>query len=63
MISKLYGLEVISFFVALIPAFLFKVINPCSSSNNKALASLVVSLGTIILSPLATLLKSFLLPA
>ena len=52
-----------SFLVALIPASSLRWIRPCSCKRSKARASLVASLGTIILSPLATLDKSFLLPA
>ena len=40
-----------SFLVAFTPAFLSNVITPLSASNNKALASLVASLGIAILAP------------
>ena len=42
----------ISFLVAFKPFESSKSINPTCSSNNKARASLVVSFGTIIVSPL-----------
>ena len=59
---RFFGLETMSFTVALMPASSFSVIRPASWSSSSARASLVASLGTATVAPSGRASRLLVLP-